>query len=328
LTTQSLLKPFSAKQSIDKATTFGELGQFLASQLLKFAQIKGSGETLRKLVALNTFKPSPDLSAACAAFISDSEIISTLNTWSVHSKSSLELANLGSLIWSDPTLGKTLRPFLSDQLVSKKLRGSLSDHYLAALCASRRPIANRINSAFIQQLRALLLVRSFDSLHQGIVHEKKIAFASIEIRKACETTNDPRNKLLAGIANTESDFIDFCSAVAERCENELTKNALSGQERQFFNCLIVIARGGPWHASLQIGDLKTPSTWDLSIWQDQMTLSNPLLSLTWDELDETMPVNLRDDSGGSLRVIARPLEKVKPPQNDIQTVKWSDPKRG
>lgn len=232
------------------------IGPYLHPKLLGFGLKTGQIHVLQELVLLNALTKDHDLTAAIAAFMSDSEIIQILGAWAPTNPVAKQLEVFARTLWSEVGLGQSLRPFQSDQLVSRKLRGSLTDHYLSAMCASRRPITDQVTARFVQRLRTLALVRSAELIQQGFVRESKLAIACSEIRKACESSNDWRLSLLNEIAIDESDLVDFCASLHSRCENRIL--ACQDRDRRFLNALIALANSGPWRPEMLISDLKHP----------------------------------------------------------------------
>jgi integrase len=243
---QGSAEPLTASQSSWMRT-------LLHPQLLELEQLPVLLPTLQKLLTLNSLDQDHRLLGAMIGFVSQSEIIQILSAWAPNSQTASELENFGRTIWSKSGLGRSLRPFLSDQRVKAKLRGHMSDHYLAALCASRRPITDPVSAHFIQKLRTLLLVQSLDLLKLGIVQEVELGVACKHTRNGCETSDDWQLKLLESITNNESDLIGYRDSLRGATD---ALQPVDDKSREFLRSLSTLANCGPWNAKLTIDELK------------------------------------------------------------------------
>ncbi len=274
--TKSQNRPIEPHQVAETVSTCFDLRPFVLPELLEVATNSEDLQTLEVLAALNSFSHRQDLVSAIASFLSDAEILSILSPWSAISEPASRLENLGRAIWSKSGLGQKLRPFKADQLVRKKLRGSLTDHYLSSLCASRRAIVDEVTAKFIQQLRTLVLIRSVEVLGQGIIRERILQSTAIALRLACESSIDPRLASLARVANVESDLVDFCSSIIERCDSQLKSHLLEDGDRRLFNSLRTIASKGPWRPELHISDLKNQLEWSPNFIREATSPAKPV----------------------------------------------------
>lgn len=226
--------------------TNGSILPFVPPSLAEVVERRNLYPTIRKLITLTGGTSNQAFVGGIVSFIAQSEIINFLDDWADDSPHARELAEFGKCVWNAAGLAEQIRPFGPDQLVSKQLFGDLIDQYLAAMTASRRPIAEPGIANFLQTLRVFILVRSFEALRFGLPFESNLQEASVALRKACENSNDPRIELLATVKNAETSFIGFGQDLSHQCEIALTSGLLTPANKKIIQALRTIANGGPW----------------------------------------------------------------------------------
>jgi integrase len=179
------------------------------------------------------------------AFVASVEALDILSEWEPDCRHARGLAKLGRACSAEPGLVDALRPFGPDQRVDKRFGGALTQQYLAAMAAARRPLPDDSTAAWIQRLRVYLLVRALDALHDGVVAERKLAEVCSTVRQVAERTGHPKHRWMRRLAGGSRGYFEFEAELTLHCRSIMAKPE-DKAERRFNSLLLSLLEGREW----------------------------------------------------------------------------------
>ncbi|MDC8773356.1 site-specific integrase [Roseateles albus] len=231
--------------------TIGQPGLKIPPELVRVAKSTNSERALESLLQLTGHKNSLTHLGSIVSLLSQKEIILILSRWSDCDPYAAALEIFGRGTWMYPGLADQLRPFEDDQKATRRLQGDLTEQYLAAMAAARRPVQkDQAMVLFIQRLRSLCVVRAFSAQDQfQISREKSLQQVCAALRLACDHPVSDQLDWLRSILSLETQLDDLASDVQIRCTERLKQTTGTSSQKQFYRALIKVAADGPWRST-------------------------------------------------------------------------------